>query len=96
MIQNQPRIEPETNPNPRNKAITTAAISASEGGTDLGANIIITLVRYPFVNPKIIVKTTTKISFFNHLGPCKQAVKSGYNSSLPKQPHVALVILFKT
>lgn len=96
MIQNHPSTEPETNPNPKNKAITIAAISDSEGGTDLGAIIIMTLVRYPLVNPKTTVNNTTNTSFLAHLGPCKHAVKSGYNNNLAIHPHVALAMLLIT
>lgn len=44
-IQNQPRTEPPTKPNPRNPVMTIADNSDSDKGTDLGARIIRTLVR---------------------------------------------------
>lgn len=54
-----------------------------------------TLVRYTLLNPKTTVNTTNT-SFLAHLGPCKHAVKSGYNNNLAIHPHVALAMLLIT
>ncbi|CAI0629265.1 unnamed protein product [Linum tenue] len=78
MIQNHPRTDPDTKPIPRNTIITIAASSASEPGTDFGARIIRTLVRYPFVTPSMNVRTTTGTSDLSHLvGPWRQAANKG-------------------
>ncbi|CAN1216882.1 hypothetical protein LINPERPRIM_LOCUS809 [Linum perenne] len=77
MIQNQPRTDPQTKPIPRNTTIPIAANSASEPGTDFGPRIIRTLVKYPFVTPSMKVRTTTGTSVFSHVGPWRQAAKSG-------------------
>lgn len=68
-IQNQPRTEPPTKPNPRNPVITIAENSASDKGTDLGVRIMRTLVRYPLLNPSRKVRTTIGTSVFSHFGP---------------------------
>lgn len=53
------------------------AVSASDAGTDLGAWIMSTLVRYPLVTPSALVKKITGISVWKNFGPCMQAAKTG-------------------
>ena len=72
IIQNQPRIEPPTNPIPKDtvmRLMTIAAVSASKKGTDLGVRIMMTLLRYPLVTPSMNLRPTTGVSVFSHLGP---------------------------
>ncbi|KAK2379730.1 equilibrative nucleotide transporter [Trifolium repens] len=90
MTQNQAIIDPEARPTTKNKTLTIPAVSACCNFTVLGAKIINTLVRYPFVSPKIQVSIITGISVRKNFGPCKHPKKRGKNNSLAMQLPIAI------
>ncbi|RHN60002.1 hypothetical protein MtrunA17_Chr4g0020341 [Medicago truncatula] len=90
MTQNQAIIEPEARPKTKNNTLTIPAVSACCNFTVLGAKIINTLVRYPFVSPKRQVSIVTGISVRKNFGPCRHPKKRGKNNSLAMQQPIAI------
>jgi hypothetical protein len=77
MTQNQAMTDPEAKPTTKNITVTIPAVSECLSGTDFGARIIKTLVKYPLVSPNKHVSIVTGISVLRNIGPCKQPQKRG-------------------